>query len=380
MFSTKRRTFIIFMDGKEYVLNMEIEANIAAYFSSLENIDISALSEKEKKTCLESLRVVFRKLKAAPRSDWHAGFESILRIDTHKYGKRIKINTEHYLGVEEPRADYLILTEEDHLLREELLQDKEIFHIFRGHNIIEYKNPHDSLNTRTIRKIIGYANLYIGEAEHEGDIPENDVSISIFRSKRNERLFKDLYEKKKLVNGETKGIYYIVGMVDIPFQIVITSELVGEKYAAYRALNDHADQKDVEIIIENGGKANDSAVQNHYHTLVNLIGTKNPGIIEDFIRRAQGMRDVLMEIMKPYFDEKLDIAVKERVDKEVKEIQEKANETMKIKVVETTRNNLFEYVQDGDMVLEKAARRANQSVPEFIKDMELHGYRVPEIA
>ena len=48
--------------------------------------------------------------------------------------------------------------------------------------------------------------------------------------------------------------------------------------------------------------------------------------------------------------------------------------------METTRNNLFEYVQDGDMKIENAARRAKKTVPEFIKDMEQHGYRAPQMA
>ena len=42
--------------------------------------------------------------------------------------------------------------------------DKAIFQIFRKINILEYKNPHDSLNERVLRKICGYANLYTGVA------------------------------------------------------------------------------------------------------------------------------------------------------------------------------------------------------------------------
>lgn len=45
---------------------------------------------------------------------------------------------------------------------------------------------------------------------------------------------------------------------------------------------------------------------------------------------------------------------------------------------EARRNDLFEFVQDGDMKIERAAERANKTVDEFIADMKSHGYSVPQ--
>lgn len=42
----------------------------------------------------------------------------------------------------------------------------------------------------------------------------------------------------------------------------------------------------------------------------------------------------------------------------------------------TTRNNLFTYVQDGDMPLDRAARRAGMSVAEFEESMRNAGFNV----
>ena len=101
-----------------------------------------------------------------PRSDWHAAFEALLRIEAHKFAGRVHILTEEEIGEVPPRTDFVVLTED-----EEVDWEKAIFGIFRKINILEYKNPHDSLNERVLRKVCGYANLYIGMAEHEGERP-----------------------------------------------------------------------------------------------------------------------------------------------------------------------------------------------------------------
>ena len=43
----------------------------------------------------------------------------------------------------------------------------------------------------------------------------------------------------------------------------------------------------------------------------------------------------------------------------------------------TTRTNLYLYVQDGDMMLENAARRAGISTDQFRTEMTAHGYHLP---
>ena len=73
---------------------------------------------------------------------------------------------EEEIGMMPPRTDFVVLVED-----EEVKFQKAVFQMFRKINILEYKNPYDSLNERTIRKVCGYANLYIGTAEHEGDRP-----------------------------------------------------------------------------------------------------------------------------------------------------------------------------------------------------------------
>ena len=43
----------------------------------------------------------------------------------------------------------------------------------------------------------------------------------------------------------------------------------------------------------------------------------------------------------------------------------------------TTRKNLFEYVSKGGMTVDFAAKEAEETVEDFIKDMVAHGYQLP---
>ena len=265
--------------------------------------EIRELTEQERKEQIEYHLAELKKLRAVPRSDWHAGFEALLRIETHKYADRVHIRTEEEIGEVPPRTDYVILVED-----EEVDWEKAIFRIFRKINILEYKNPHDSLNERVLRKVCGYANMYIGIAEHEGERPAEQVTVSIFRAAKNPEMFQKMEKEGTLVRDGTPGIYHVKGYTNLPFQIIITGELKGAEYAAYRALTDKADEADVERIIEGVGQEKDDVVREHYRVLLRLVIEKNPRFIEA-IRRDQMMEDVLMEIVKDRVDEKVNTAV-----------------------------------------------------------------------
>ena len=164
-----------------------------------------------------------------------------------------------------------------------------------------------------LRKVCGYANLYIGIAEHEGERPAEQVTISIFRAVKNPELFEEMEKEGTLVKDGTPGIYHVKGYTNLPFQIIITGELKGDEYAAYRALTDKADEADVERIIKGVGQEKDDAVREHYRVLIRLVMAKNPQFLE-VIRRNDTMTyeeldDALMEILKDKVDEKVNAVV-----------------------------------------------------------------------
>lgn len=271
------------------------------------------MTEQEKKQRIAELRAELKELEATPRSDWHAAFEALLRIETHKYGDRVHISTEEDIGEVPPRTDFVILVED-----EKVEFEKAIFRIFRRINILEYKNPHDSLNERVIRKICGYANLYIGVAEHEGERPAHEVTLSIFRAVKNPELFERLEKEGCLVKTATPGIYRVKGIIDLPFQIIITGELEGGEYAAYRALTDRADKADVERIVKDAESENDDIIMDHYGVLLDLVVKKNPQFFE-LVKGGIAMKEILLEMVQDRVDEIVREKVKSSVEQQKRE-------------------------------------------------------------
>lgn len=250
------------------------------------------MTEKQRKQRIAELRAELKELQATPKSDWHTAFEALLRFTTHKY-TGVTIQTEVEIGADAPRTDYLILTGEETQAFEET-----IFHLFRRINIIEYKNPHDALNERVIYKIIGYANLLIGTAEREGDVPANQVTLSIFRAKKNPKLFREMEEAGQLVKTGVPGIYRVAGITLLPFQIVITGELKGNEYAACRALTDKAQEADVERVIENGSNEQDDMIREYYRIFLNLLAKKNPEVFDEIRRDDEMKYPYLMKVVE----------------------------------------------------------------------------------
>ncbi len=228
-----------------------------------------------------------------------------------------------------------------------LMRGKDIFSIFRQHNILEYKNPNDTLNIRVISKVIGYANFYIGLAAHKEDRPRNEVSISIFRAVKNPELFRKMMANGTLIVTKKPGIYHVKKLTDLPFQIVITDELEGDEYAAFRALSDHADKQDVKLIIENSSNEPDVETKEQFQKLIEFIASKNAGIIQNLKGGNKDMSSILMEIMKPEIDN-------------------------------LRKTDLFEYVLDGGMSIDYASRRVNLTVEQFQAQLDEYLKEHPE--
>lgn len=157
------------------------------------------------------------------------------------------------------------------------------------------------------------------------------MTISIFRAKKNRELFRRLEKAGQLVKGNAQGIYYVKGLTDLPFQIVITGELAGAEYAAYRALTEGADKTDVEQIIEDVEKETDSVIRRHYQILLSQISRKNIETMES-IRGENEMEDALMELLRDRIDREIDEKVRER-EQQVKEQVKQEEKLIAIKNV-----------------------------------------------
>ena len=122
-------------------------------------------------------------------------------------------------------------------------------------------------------------------------------------------------------------------------------------------LEKRADLKDVEILLDALRNAKSQEPRDRLLRLLGLVESKNPGTLTEMMRENEDMESIFMQILKPKIDEEISVAVNS-----------------------TTRTNLYIYVQDGDMALDRAAQRAGLSTDEFRAEMIDHGYKVPQMA
>lgn len=306
--------------------------------------DPSKMTEAEKKKEIKEHLERLKLLRATPRSDWHREFEDALQIDIDSWKNGSWVLREYTLGEDAPRIDFIVVSGDT------LPPDvKEVFKLFRKKNVIEYKRPDDPVDRLVIRKVAAYVNFYIATAKESENVHEDNVTASIFTATKNAPLFEELEKEGIIIKTGTAGIYHVHKVSDLPFQIVITDELEGDGYAAYRALTSNASRNDVELLLKAFKDEKVQDIKERIHRILGLIETKNPGSVAEMIQEDKEMSSIFLDVLKP----------------EIDDIRKK---------------DLFEYVQDGGMSVEFASKKAGMSVEDFRREMEEKGYKEPQTA
>ena len=127
----------------------------------------------------------------------------------------------------------------------DIIIDNAVGRLFRKYNIIEYKNPDDALNIDVVWKCIGYTGLYKGLSKRVDAIPESELTISVFRNRPPQKLFKYCKDNAKQVTHPAPGIYLLEGFISIPIHVIVTKELMGDEFLALRIMTEGALESDV---------------------------------------------------------------------------------------------------------------------------------------
>ena len=299
------------------------------------------LSKTQRSELIAYHKEQLKLLRSVPRSDYHKGFEDALLLDVESWKIGAWTICEHTLGEDAPRIDFIVVS------GEKLPAGvKAVFKRFLRKNVIEFKGPGDKVTHLTIRKVAGYTNFYIATAKPEEDVNIGEVTATIFASEKDDKTFKELENAGQLEETDVKGIYLVKGILDMPFQIVMTSEIEGVEYAAYRVLKTQVDEKDVDYLLEEWRKAKNQPTRDHLCGLLGIVEEKHTGMVWNKIEGDEKMRDVFWEYFKPQRDEEISSA---RADER--------------------RTNLYLYVQNGTMTVDNAARNAGISTEEFQSGM-----------
>ena len=93
--------------------------------------------------------------KHSSRSRWHPAFCAAAELELRDNREDLSFNREYNLSKESLQIDLLVIKKPPHVKVK-----NEIGHIFRQHNVVEYKSPKDSLNIDDFYKTLAYAFLY----------------------------------------------------------------------------------------------------------------------------------------------------------------------------------------------------------------------------
>ena len=225
------------------------------------------------------------------RLDWHTGFEGGLRLSLRNYAYFINIEREHYLSSEPLRIDFLVVKKTP-----DAIIDNAIGRGFRGHNIIEYKNPDDELNIDVLWKVLGYATLYKSFGETVDEIRIADVTVSIFRAKKPVKLFKDLVNDGKSIVSEYPGVYAIKGLIELPVRIVVTDELKDRELMAFSVMSQNATEQEIRQFVQEASKLKEPGDRRNADAVLQISANLH-GELYSRLRGDDTMCEALRELM-----------------------------------------------------------------------------------
>ena len=232
-------------------------------------------------------------MKNAPdKLQWHPAFCAAAGLEFHEDIERLELKPEYNLSKEPIRIDLLIIKEGS------TGQIKnEIGHIMRTYNVIEYKSPEDALTIDDFYKTIGYACLYKGYGEYVDAVPINELTISIFREARPEKMFLTLQRYGHKIEERYPGIYYVTEYLPIPAQIIVTQELEPGEHRSLKILSNHAKKEDVEEFLRKAEGMNTPRDRQNVEAVLQVSVKANDELYRE-IRRDANMCDALRELMK----------------------------------------------------------------------------------
>ena len=244
-------------------------------------------------------------MKNAPdKLQWHPAFCAAAGLEFHEDIERLELKPEYNLSKEPIRIDLLIIKEEsDRRIK------NEIGHIMKKYNVIEYKSPEDALTIDDFYKTVGYACLYKGYGERVDAVPINELTVSIFRAKRPEKMFLTLQKYGHKIKEKYSGIYYVTERLPFPVQIIVTQELEPREHRSLRILSNHAKKEDVEEFLKEVEKMNTPRERQNVEAVLQVSVKANDELYRE-IRRDANMCDALRELMKDDIEREVSAARK----------------------------------------------------------------------
>lgn len=232
------------------------------------------------------------------RTQWHPAFCSAMRLELKEDAEYLEFMNEYNLNTKPLQMDMLIVKK-----LQGLELKNEIGKLFRTHNIVEYKSPHDSLNVNTYMKVIAYACLYKSYESHIDEIRLEDITITMVRERKPIKLFRWFQRNGYEITEKYKGIYYVVKEDGFLTQILVSSRLSKENQKWLTLLSRdlvHADAQRVVCQIE---LLESEAEKNYGDSVLQVAMKENEALFRQIKEDGKEMCQALRELFEPELNE-----------------------------------------------------------------------------
>lgn len=240
---------------------------------------------------------------ADKKIQWHPGFAAAMDLELSANRKDLVYEREYNLNTKPLEIDLLVIKKEPAV-------QIESGKLFRGHNILEYKSPDDSLNIDTFYKAAAYACLYKAYGETMDQRPAEDITVSMVRERKPEGLFRYFESHGIRIEKPYAGIYYVLDGVLFPTQLIVTKELDREAHMWLRSLSNNLEKQEVRKLLERVEGLTQEVEKQLADAVLEVSIRANQQAVEE-LRGDEGMCQALLEIMEPEINKIAEEAAKE---------------------------------------------------------------------
>ena len=227
-------------------------------------------------------------------TQWHPGFIGAMDLEFKEDRGRLIFEKEHNLNTRPLQIDLLIIRKDG----ESGNLSNEIGEIFRKFNIIEFKSPEQHLDVDVFYKTESYAGLYKSYGIAVDERKAADITVSIVRETKPEGLFRYFREHGVPVRNPHPGIYYILGEVLFPTQIIVVRELDKGQHSWLRFLSGSVEEEDMRMFLAEVRCLEDKLDRESADSVLEVCLRENRELIEKLIG-DDSMSEALLEIMEP---------------------------------------------------------------------------------
>ncbi len=223
---------------------------------------------------------------------WHPAFTAAMELELSESRDNLIFEKEYNLNSKPLELDLLVIKKEN-----DTEIKNEIGKFFRKHNIMEYKSPRDSLDIDVLYKVLGYACLYKAYGKTLDAVKAEDVTVSLVRHTKPQKLFQYLKERDISYRKYADGIFYLKGLA-FPVQIIITGEIGKKEHTWLRSLSEDMNTEEMTALVDAISKLEEPYDKELADSVFQVSIQANQKIME-LLKESDVMCQALLEIMEP---------------------------------------------------------------------------------